>query len=114
MYKTIFVGDVIVRVCLRRSGALWVWGCGFTVFGGGSLLPVGVCSLGGFVFAPGGVCSFGSFLWVCVCMGGLFAPFGACGGGGGGDHEQSCYCWKLLSIYRNTGGVSGSLRNVLD
>ena len=26
----------------------------------------------------------------------------------------SCNCWKLFSIYRNTGEVSGCLRNVLD
>ena len=84
MYKTIFVGDVIVRVCLRRSGALWVWGCGFTVFGGGSLLPVGVCSLGGFVFAPGGG---GLLLWefsVGLCLHGrVVCSFWGLWGGGG-------------------------------
>ena len=83
MWDNIVIG-VIVYVCSRHSGVLWVWGCGFPVFEGGGLIPMGVCSLGGFEFAPRRFCSLGNFLWVCVCVGGLFAPFGTCGGGGGG------------------------------
>ena len=84
MWDNIVIG-VIVYVCSRHSGVLWVWGCGFPVFEGGGLIPMGVCSLGGFEFAPRRFCSLGNFLWVCVCVGGLFAPFGTCGGGGGGE-----------------------------
>ena len=62
MYKTIFVINIIIHMCLQHSNALWVWGCGFPVFGGGGLLPVGVCSFGGFVFAPKRVCSLWKFL----------------------------------------------------
>ena len=67
-------------------GVLVLCGFGVVVL---LFLGEGVCSPWGFaplgvlcLLLGGGVCSFGSFLWVCVCMGGLFAPFGACGGGG--------------------------------
>ena len=47
------------------------------------------------------------FAWTaCLLLLGLM--------GGGSAREQSCGCWKLLSIYRNTGEVSSSLRSVLD
>ena len=62
MYKTVYVVNVIVYMCSRHSGVLWVWSCSFPIFEGGSLIPMGVGSLRSFGFAPGRFCSLKNFL----------------------------------------------------
>ena len=62
MYKTIFVINIIIHVCLQHSNTLWIQNCSFPIFEGKSLLPIRICSLRNYVFAPKRICFLKNFL----------------------------------------------------
>ena len=62
MYKTIFVINIIIHMCLQHSNILRIKNYSFPIFEGKNLLPIRICSLRKFAFAPKRVCSLKNFL----------------------------------------------------
>ena len=56
MYKTIFVINIILHMCLQHANTLCIKNYIFPIFEGRSLLPIRIFSFTNFVFAPKRVC----------------------------------------------------------